>query len=534
MTATLLPNGEQQFIDQNGEPYAGGSVYFYIPSTTTPKTTWKDAGQSVPNTNPVILDSAGRAIIYGSGQYRQVLFDSLGNEVWDQLTQDVYSLFNQGTAIWGGTAGGTANALTLTTVPDLSVLADGQLVAFIASAANTTAVTVNIDGLGAEAITQMTSGGLAPLVAGNLINNGRYLMFYDGSQFVLLDPTEAAANNSFVNVASATTTNLGTAGSNNINITGTTNITSFGSGAVVTNPLYYVEFSGSLLITAGSNILTPNSQNIQTQAGDFAILQYNGTGVWTILSYYTAGNTSIAIGTAINAAATVTTASQSLQFFSDQVVAGITLGGPARLITSYSQIVNIATTGAGGYDTGTPPANGFIAVYVIFGNSGTSILACNASTTSNGTVYSGANMPAGYAYSCIIGIWPTNGSAQFIVGSMRGRKINYAKQTISTALAAQSSLSAVSISGSVPPSAISWSGYGGGNPGNASLIVAGDGAGTGEQIAIILSAGGGSSTYEGVGFGGNFTDVTIISPQITFYATDSSTAQALYITGYMF
>ncbi len=92
MTATLLPNGEQTFFDSNGNPLASGTVDFYIPASTTRKNTWQDANQITLNTNPVVLDAAGRAIIYGSGQYRQVVKDSLGNTIWDQLTQDVASL----------------------------------------------------------------------------------------------------------------------------------------------------------------------------------------------------------------------------------------------------------------------------------------------------------------------------------------------------------------------------------------------------------------------------------------------------------
>jgi len=86
-TGSILPNGKNQFCDANGAPYAGGSVYFYIPNTTTPKNTWQDPGETILNTNPIILDSAGSAIIYGDGTYRQILKDSLGNTIWDQLTQ---------------------------------------------------------------------------------------------------------------------------------------------------------------------------------------------------------------------------------------------------------------------------------------------------------------------------------------------------------------------------------------------------------------------------------------------------------------
>ncbi len=87
MTAALLPNGKQTFYDYNGVPLVDGKVYFYIPNTDTLKNTWQNAQQTILNTNPVVLDELGSAVIYGQGTYRQVLQDSLGNEIWDQLTQ---------------------------------------------------------------------------------------------------------------------------------------------------------------------------------------------------------------------------------------------------------------------------------------------------------------------------------------------------------------------------------------------------------------------------------------------------------------
>lgn len=85
MTA-LLPNAQQQFCDNNGQPLAGGLVYFYTPGTTTPKTTYQDQSLSVPNSNPVVLDAAGRATIWGNGSFRQVVCDSNGNVIWDGVT----------------------------------------------------------------------------------------------------------------------------------------------------------------------------------------------------------------------------------------------------------------------------------------------------------------------------------------------------------------------------------------------------------------------------------------------------------------
>ena len=99
----ILPLGLTQFTDANGAPLAAGSVYFYIPNTLTAKTTWSDAALSVVNTNPVALDAAGRAPIWGKGSYRQIVKDVNGNQIWDRTT----SATDWGNvAITGGTISG--------------------------------------------------------------------------------------------------------------------------------------------------------------------------------------------------------------------------------------------------------------------------------------------------------------------------------------------------------------------------------------------------------------------------------------------
>jgi hypothetical protein len=89
--ATLLHSPELQFCDADGNPYAGGTINTYVVSTTTPKTTWTDSEETVANTNPIILDAAGRAIIYGDGLYRLILKDAAGNTVWDQPSSTLVS-----------------------------------------------------------------------------------------------------------------------------------------------------------------------------------------------------------------------------------------------------------------------------------------------------------------------------------------------------------------------------------------------------------------------------------------------------------
>lgn len=70
--ASLFP-APQQYFDNNGDPLAGGKVYFYEAGTTTPKDTYTTQAGTIANANPVILDSAGRASIWGTGSYKEVV-----------------------------------------------------------------------------------------------------------------------------------------------------------------------------------------------------------------------------------------------------------------------------------------------------------------------------------------------------------------------------------------------------------------------------------------------------------------------------
>jgi hypothetical protein len=50
--------------DTNGNPLAGGQVFTYQAGTNTLLATYTDATLTVPNTNPVILDEYGKAMIW--------------------------------------------------------------------------------------------------------------------------------------------------------------------------------------------------------------------------------------------------------------------------------------------------------------------------------------------------------------------------------------------------------------------------------------------------------------------------------------
>jgi hypothetical protein len=139
-TASILPNAKTQFLDATGTPLVGGFVYFCVPNTNnicvpgsfTPKTTWQDAFQNTPNANPVVLDSAGSAFIFGSGNYAESVYDQFNNLIWSGYlsapgtsiltalctTSGAFPLYNATANLWVcSTAGGTGSLATLSGGP---------------------------------------------------------------------------------------------------------------------------------------------------------------------------------------------------------------------------------------------------------------------------------------------------------------------------------------------------------------------------------------------------------------------------------
>lgn len=146
---------------------AGGTVTYYVPNTNTFKQTWFNADQASnhQNTNPVTLDANGCAIVYGSGIYRQVLQDSLGNTIWDQLTAST----NQNNPYWANLAGGTPNAITVVDTAFAGI--DGQIIGFIPLSTNTGATTLNPSRFGTYSILKDTSAGAEALTGGEIVAN---------------------------------------------------------------------------------------------------------------------------------------------------------------------------------------------------------------------------------------------------------------------------------------------------------------------------------------------------------------------------
>ncbi|MGB1025149.1 MAG: hypothetical protein ACPGYL_01225, partial [Rhodospirillaceae bacterium] len=86
-----------------------------------------------------------------------------------------------GSLIWCGTAGGTANALTLSPAPAITSHVAGQTFVFVAAFDNTGSTTVAVSGLAAEGIL-LDGSGLSP---GDLVAGKLYTILFDGDEFQL-------------------------------------------------------------------------------------------------------------------------------------------------------------------------------------------------------------------------------------------------------------------------------------------------------------------------------------------------------------
>jgi hypothetical protein len=188
---SYLAGAGAQFFDGNGSPLSGGLLYTYAAGTTTPVTTYTSRSGAANNTNPIVLDAAGRtpAEIWldGGVLYKFVLKTSAFVQVG---SYDNIPAVNDPTTTNNLITVAGTNSLTGLATPPLEGYTAGAQYSFIAQNTNTGAVTIDIDSLGVKAVTQ--TGGTA-LVAGSIVGGAMVLVEYDGTQFQLLNP------NSFIN-----------------------------------------------------------------------------------------------------------------------------------------------------------------------------------------------------------------------------------------------------------------------------------------------------------------------------------------------
>lgn len=221
--------------------------------------------------------------------------------VSDAVTKTEYYTLNQAMNSFGlfpSSVGGTGNDITLGYSPTYTTIGAGVRGSFVATADNTGAATLAIDGITAKAFTKF---GTNPLITGDITIGQVVEWEYDGTQYQILNPNVSTVAASKVSktgdsmtgalnfakstdIASATTTDLSTSTGNYVTITGTTTITGFGT--LQAGSTRFIRFSGALTLTYNaSSMILPTAANILTEAGDTCIAISEGSGNWRIVNY---------------------------------------------------------------------------------------------------------------------------------------------------------------------------------------------------------------------------------------------------------
>lgn len=191
---------------------------------------------------------------------------------------------NQTQAASRFTVGGTANALTGTLSPAIAAYAAGLRVTTTPGGANTiTGPTLNLNGLGAKTIKKRDSAGTkVALAAGDYNASGPFDFEYDGTDFVLLNPSAWTVNARGADIASASTISLTTATGDIVDVTGTTAITAI---TLADGLVRQVRFTGALTLTNGASLVLPGGANIATAVGDVATFRGYAAGVVRCTGY---------------------------------------------------------------------------------------------------------------------------------------------------------------------------------------------------------------------------------------------------------
>lgn len=83
--ATPVIQPRMRFFDTDGKPLVGGKVYAFKVGTDEFKPTYRNSELTALNTNPVVLDGAGSALIYLRGANLLKIYDKHGNFIEERI-----------------------------------------------------------------------------------------------------------------------------------------------------------------------------------------------------------------------------------------------------------------------------------------------------------------------------------------------------------------------------------------------------------------------------------------------------------------
>lgn len=137
MAAAVSSVPRLTFLSNAGAPLNGGNVYTYAAGTLTPKTFYSDESKTVPISNPIVLNSAGRPVasatdptevnLYYTGSAKFVVKDSSGSTLYtsdnvEEVAVAGAQVIAFPATVTGGVSGGIAYFSSTTALAASSLL----------------------------------------------------------------------------------------------------------------------------------------------------------------------------------------------------------------------------------------------------------------------------------------------------------------------------------------------------------------------------------------------------------------------------
>lgn len=184
-TTTLVPWLRQQFFDSFGEPLFLGTLTSFAAGTNTPLATYTDSTGATQNTNPLVLNPRGEGSVWipPNVAYKFALADSFGNPIW--TIDNVVN--SQLITLYGGVDTGVSNAYLLNFTTNFTAYTDGIIVYWIPANTNSTASTININGLG---VINIVNPDGSNLTASEIIANQPAQILIKGGRALLITPVQ--------------------------------------------------------------------------------------------------------------------------------------------------------------------------------------------------------------------------------------------------------------------------------------------------------------------------------------------------------